>query len=462
MLLEEGQYEELCLDGQESICAARQNKLDAIFTLAQFFLSFVSLPVGVLVDTAPKPVYFAIAGILEIAGLLLFAVSESSTNKEEESSFATNTTRDYFLPAYSLLAVGGCLTMLGAFPASFLLPKYQAYFLASTACLFDGSSILFWAFYQLHHYFGYNRQQIFTGWVGVAVVVYSSLIICWRHLETNDWQKVIAKEKEISSEAETEEESRRLVNGDFNNVEGNKEEETTNNNDRYLRSIQQRNLHSLGVWEQLQTWEFGLVVLFASCQMIRCNFFIMTVDGFLSSIGDNDQSYANLFGWILPCGIVFVPFIERTITSWGILKTLHFTNGLGFLFGVLLWVPLLHVQLPNFGIFTCFRAYLYATLNSFIALTFGVKTTGRIIGFVFTTAAVVTLLQYPLSVWTNRVGNFLPANMLLVLVLGVVPVFASLGYERYYLQKNSDKNSKNKDGTNLLHQNKIKYGTTDP
>ena len=127
MLLEEGQYEELCYqDGanesfSSSTCADRMNRLNAIFTLAQFFLSFASLPIGFLLDIAPKPFHFAIAGILEMTGLVLFSISDSDSD------------RDYFLLGYSLLAVGGCMTMLGAFPASFLLAKYQAGILVSLA-----------------------------------------------------------------------------------------------------------------------------------------------------------------------------------------------------------------------------------------------------------------------------------------------------------------------------------------
>ena len=72
-------------------------------------------------------------------------------------------------------------------------------------------------------------------------------------------------------------------------------------------------------------------------------------------------------------------------------------------FGTLLLVPNLKVQAVNFGIFTGFRAFIYATLNTLIALTFGVATMGRMMGCVFTTAAVVSLLQYPLAAqWTQN------------------------------------------------------------
>ena len=56
---------------------------------------------------------------------------------------------------------------------------------------------------------------------------------------------------------------------------------------------------------------------------------------------------------------------------------------------------------------------------------------GRIVGFVFTTGAVVTLVQYPLSVWTNvdQNGNFFPVNVVMVLLCSLT-IFAIFWYER--------------------------------
>ena len=134
MLLEEGQY-----DGETT--AVQLQKLNIIFTVAQFLLSFASLPVGLFLDLIPKPLYFGVAGLCEITGLILFALSDSSTSRtarsmsasaEQESYQAQDHDHDHFLLGYSLLAVGGCMTLLGAYPASFLLPHYQAGILVRT------------------------------------------------------------------------------------------------------------------------------------------------------------------------------------------------------------------------------------------------------------------------------------------------------------------------------------------
>ena len=79
LLLEEGQYGELCSDRSLSSssspeevvgrtpCAEQSDRLDAMFTVAQFALSFSSLPVGFALDSLPKSAHFAAAGIVESA-----------------------------------------------------------------------------------------------------------------------------------------------------------------------------------------------------------------------------------------------------------------------------------------------------------------------------------------------------------------------------------------------------------
>ena len=137
MLLEEDQY-------NYETTAVQLQKLNIIFTVAQFLLSFASLPIGLLLDLVPKPLYFGVAGLCEITGLILFALSDSSTTSsttrstsasEQESNQAQD--HDHFLLGYSLLAVGGCMTLLGAYPASFLLPHYQAGILVRTLRCID-------------------------------------------------------------------------------------------------------------------------------------------------------------------------------------------------------------------------------------------------------------------------------------------------------------------------------------
>jgi hypothetical protein len=75
---------------------------------------------------------------------------------------------------------------------------------------------------------------------------------------------------------------------------------------------------------------------------------------------------------------------------------LHATNLLGVLYGTLVLINSLPVQLGTFLAFTGYRAFLYSVMSTFNAHIFGLRTLGRITGFVFTSSAVFQLLQYPL------------------------------------------------------------------
>mmetsp|Transcript_7794 Transcript_7794/g.21044 ORF Transcript_7794/g.21044 Transcript_7794/m.21044 type:complete len:113 (-) Transcript_7794:865-1203(-) len=62
-------------------------------------------------------------------------------------------------------------------------------------------------------------------------------------------------------------------------------------------------------------------------------------------------------------------------------------------------------------------------------MSFGVETMGRVLGCAYTIAAVFSLLEYPLAVWTKSYagGDYLYANVLVVL-LGAVPMYCVYSY----------------------------------
>jgi len=148
----------------------------------------------------------------------------------------------------------------------------------------------------------------------------------------------------------------------------------------HIKRIHTQRLHERNVLQQLTSYEFTVIVIFASIHVLQCNLYIETVNEYLASIGDHDGTYANIFSFVLPGGIIFIPLIDATIQKVGAVNTLALTNCLSLIFGAVLLVPNLAVQTVNFGMFACFRAYLYSTLNTYIADTFGVSTMGQIIG----------------------------------------------------------------------------------
>lgn len=341
MLLREGVYSSSVTEGmdgngnnidsqaQQQVPDEQQiQRLNAIFTVAQFLLSFASLPVGFLVDHAPKFLYFGCTATLEVAGLVLFAY-------------------DHFMIGYALMALGGCMTMLGSFPASFLLPGQQAGLLAAISCLFDASSIVFFLFHRLGLEYPVvcSRRHLFLAWSFVALVLYAALAACWSILEQKDWKAILEQE---ASKVEEDDAKDVLVSTQNNSTEDGQSPAEKKNSNNYTTR-----LHQQPVARQLYTFEFALVLIFASVHMLRCNFYIMTVDDFLWKLGDIDSTFANLFSIVLPSGIVYVPLIEAAIDKLGIIPTMYFTNGLGVVFGAILILSKnLAVQAFDFVLFT--------------------------------------------------------------------------------------------------------------
>eukprot|EP00977_Amphora_coffeiformis_P008584 scaffold1953_cov176-Amphora_coffeaeformis.AAC.2 len=336
ILIREGQFRSTCADASSNDpCTNQLVEFNFIFTIAQFCLNLASLPVGFFLDHASKTLHFTLAGLLTAA------------------------------------------------------------ILAASSCLFDASSLIFAVFNPLNNNYPdlFSRKNLFMGYSFVALALYGSMIFCWWQLERHDWKAVVdaeaAEAKENDDESDDEDNNKkpdRTPSG---------KEGTTSMIQKYLLRVKKTGLHEMPLEKQIRTFDFCLVLLFVSFHMLRTNFLIESVNEVVATYGDDDGFYAKVFGFVLPAGVAFIPFIEYTISKYGVVASLDVTNVLGVVWGAILLIPCLPLQAFNFFIFTGFRAYLYSTLSNFIAMTFGVATMGRVIGFSFTTSAIFTLLQYP-------------------------------------------------------------------
>lgn len=413
---------------------------NAIFTVAQFLLNFVSFPVGILLDTTRKPLFFTLAGIFQFLGFVLFAVSDSKPS----SSITMFHHRDYFILSYGLMALGGSMAIIGAFPASFLVRpiRYQALLLAANSCLFDASSVIFYVVYRLNLAFPYvfSRKRVFLGLAVLAFLIYTVLVICWILLEKKDWKTVCDREiDEINSEKEDND-----AEDAHNSIHVDRDQNKTETSITTLHAkrIRDQKLHEISVYRQLASFEFTFIVIFSSIHVLQTNLYIETVNEYLASIGDINGTYAGIFSYLLPCGVVFIPLIDYTIQRVGAVNTLNLTNVLSMAFGSVLLLPNLVVQVMNFGLFTCFRAYLYSTINTYTAETFGVNTLGRIIGCIYTSSSIITLLQYPAaSIAEGYFNDDFWVVYLSMLVFCLVPVVIAVWYCRIILKAGSVKDN---------------------
>ena len=369
-----GQFFNLC-DSSTSTnvtkfpCQPQLQRLNLIYTLGTFTLSLSSLPGGWFLDTYGVRSTIFVSGVLEITGLVLFGIADSVS-------------LDTFIPGAILMSIGGFLIMVSAFPVSFIFPKSQTIILAAVSCLFDASSLTFQLFEQLTKFV--SRKNLFVGYAAIACLVYSGLLVLWgwapsQH-ESNNEHELDPNTSLVQNEAQ-------LVGYD---------DDDDDNNDDEAEGETEPTLWSLPLSEQLKSFEFLFIVIFASVQQLRANTYIGLNDQVLARMGDTHGHYIDIFGYALPAGLFFIPLIDIVVNMLGLVGALHTTNVLGIVYGGLVLVQCLPVQIVTFVAFTGYRAFLYSVMSTFNANVFGLQTLGRITGFVFSSSAVFQLLQYPI------------------------------------------------------------------
>ncbi|ETI48134.1 hypothetical protein F443_07764, partial [Phytophthora nicotianae P1569] len=390
LLQEEGQYHELCADPSEPTCVAQENRLNLIFAVASVAMNAGALPVGLFLDRVGPRVTIVVAAIIEVSGLSMLAIADSQTF-------------DVFVPAYVLIAFGGCITMMASFPASFLIMRYQTAILAAISCLFDGSSVMFLVLYAAHEQFGWTRRQLLLGLAVMSAGVYLLLIFLWGLNEKSLRPKRkpgVNNNGVIVSTPQHEQ----LLNGQASDSAYGSVEVPQNTPTRIPSTPTMGKeddaafrLVDIDLRKQMKSLEFAYIVVYAAVQVLRATIYIGTANKLLENYGDREHGYlyTKIFSFILPMGFLFVPSIDYLVETRGLSKALLFTNVLGVLYNVIELVPVLPLQCLAFFLFTAFRAFLYAIISAFTAKTFGLKNMGSLMGIIFSIGSVISLAEYP-------------------------------------------------------------------
>ncbi|CEG41326.1 Major facilitator superfamily domain, general substrate transporter [Plasmopara halstedii] len=392
LLKKEGQYHERCTNPSEPACVEQENRLNLIFAVAAVTVNVGALPVGIFMDRTGPQATVITAAIIEVAGIILLAFAESQTF-------------DVFVLAYSLIAFGGCITMMSSYPASFLIMRYQTAILAAISCLFDGSSVIFLVLYAVHERFGWTRRELLLGLAVVSTLVYLLLIILWglneKNLRSKQNSSVKSDEVEVTTHRKEPMADRQANNIKYDSV---KMQKTTSESIPLIsKPLKQDNAAfchvDIDLLKQMKTFEFLFIVAYAAVQMLRATVYIGTTNKLLENYGDREHNYlyTKIFSFILPMGFIFVPFIDYLVEKRGLSKALQFTNALGVLYNVVELAPILPLQCIAFLLFTAFRAFLYAIISAFTAKTFGLKNMGSLIGIIFSVGSVSSLLLNVLS-----------------------------------------------------------------
>ncbi|OQS03397.1 hypothetical protein THRCLA_21176 [Thraustotheca clavata] len=390
ILQEEGQYQELCKNSTTR-CSKQDTQLNLIYSVAAFLSAMISFPVGILLDQIGTKTTMLCAGLLQTSGFLLLGLADSKTF-------------DVLVIAYSVLAVGGGMTLMGSFASSFLIPRYQTAILAGVSCAFDGSSVVMLGLYSIHETFELTRRTIFIVYAMLCFALYGSLVFLW-HIN----EKLLDVDHNTSGEEEP------LL--PIKSVE--KKDKKVTSRQATLK-------------KHILSYEFIYLLFFTSIHLFRSNFYIGTTNSVLEIYGDakHNYFYTKVFGFILPLGFVFVPSINYVVEVLGMPFAMYFTSFLGLLYNSLALISILPVQIISFITFTGFRAYLYTVVTAFAAKVFGLQYMGTLVGAIYTTGSIFSLLQIPAVAYANNLRDY---NAVYIGTLGLSVILLPL--TEYFRQR---------------------------
>ncbi|EQC36707.1 hypothetical protein SDRG_06143 [Saprolegnia diclina VS20] len=399
LLQEENQYAERCtpetINPTTGRCADQDAKLSLIYGVAQFTLTFSSLPSGIALDKVGPMWMSLVAGVLSTTGFVLMALSDSVEF-------------DAFVYGYVLIAIAGSATLLTSLRAGFVILQWQTAIFAGINCLFDASAVMPSLLHTMQSSLTVSRQSLLLVYAILTAAVYMLLVGLW-WLHGRHTTAAIDEEAPVQADAPS--------------------------SLQYEAMDETVPLTAAPLQTQLKSFEFRYLLLFAAVHNLQSSFYFGTVNRTLVNYNDVDEVYIKAFGWILPAGFVFIPVIDTLVDRFGLPVSMLSTTLLSIGYHVLAMIHSLPLQVVTFVLFTAFRALFYANVATCGATTFGHANMGKILGTVYSSSAIVALLEIPAatSANTSETGWNVLYAVSLGLAVALVPVI--LVYRRRFYAK---------------------------
>lgn len=385
---------------QEYSQGEQEEKFDFIMTVASFFTAGSGIIIGVFLDKFGPRITSAVSGALTIGGCFVFGLQLELT------------------VGYALFAVGGMGILISSFRAAYLFPEQQSLVIGSISCLFDSSSVVFVIFDLLYQSFGVGLKWLCFGYAGLTVVLQVTVWALWTMNPEYDRLAKVDKEDLRPDPARTVSADR--VGDEAAPLLRKREPsaELTMEISRAKPAAAAAALVAdLPFSKQIRSPEFGFIYIFCCVLMFRSNVFLGTAGNFLLSLGDaaHHDLYSTFLASIIPLGFIFVPLISYFLDRKGFAYSAYGVVLIGVVYGALSIVPMLEVQLATAFMFTFYRAALFSFVAAFNAKIFGAASVGRVTGILYTSTAVLIVLQYPATAVTVHYfdDNYMPLHALL-------------------------------------------------
>ena len=456
-----------------SKCTNQDLKLNMMFTVGAALTNVSALIIGSTLDNyGPRACGLIGAAFLFLASIVFIYAK----------SIIHHSLFDPYLVGYALMALGGPFAYISSFQLSNAFPEKSGLILALLTGAFDTSSAVFLVYKKLYlshpsfftletFYKIYFAVPIFITIVQLFIMPSESYLTPPPELIPNPTEEqralsmAAAQEEHIHSgidSANNEEEDsvyaplmqrRRSSLGDaYKSIYIEEELEDAARSQTELSSSIFGILHGRTAAEQFRTYWFVLIVLFASIQMLRLNYFVATVNSqytYLLHSSTNANALNKIFDIALPLGGVFgIPFVGIFLDSFPTYIVMIALLAVSLLLGILGIIENSFLAgVINVLIFVSYRPFFYTSISDYCAKVFGFVTFGTVYGSIMTIAGIFNLLQSVLDKLTHTKFemNPIPLNILLLgftVVIGTVTcIYIVVQTKRYALERlrgNSD------------------------
>jgi hypothetical protein len=399
ILINAGVYGNLCDSSQANSkgCDSQNLKLDLMFTIATSFVNIIGMMLGAFLDrTGPNKAATA-GSILTFIGSLLFG-------------FSYQYDFDAYIPAYSIIAVGGMLLYISLFNLMNLYPDNEGFVLSVMVALFEASAVVYYIFQLFYDNLNitiFNLFLFYGLWCGVIGL--ASFFIL---------PSIPIPISEESNQLGAVEESAPLINQQNSSITP-------------FRSVGQQyvgEISARALIAEIKERGRDTAVLwqFAPVYMLTSYFYFSTTNEQLLWLTDSEShsstkadQMTQVFAIMVPSiGFIMSPIAGRICDRYGLDICALLMTVLQILFGICSVIKNVQLQFVTFVSVISFRCMYMVIVSRFITLRYSVKSFGRMYGMTSTVSGLVSLLGYFFNylVKEHFDGSYLAINVILLAI----------------------------------------------
>jgi LAT3 family solute carrier family 43 protein 3 len=321
-------------DGREETCElSQQSSIAFVYMTTTTVFIFSSLPGGIFLDRYGPMASSLISGALISSG---FALVASGMER-------------LITVGFGLVGAGSSLAYSTSFKSASLFPQaVRTWIITAINSFFDTAALFALASQRVASSlaaqgYGGEHKLMYDSLATLAAAHFSAWALAWHHIRS---------ESHLTSSAAI---------GDADGRRGMAATPQAAVMDNRLLVAPEKYwpLSLRPFRSQLRSPQIWLLAAWAAVLQVRASYFLASINGRLSQLGDESGAYMRTLLWISPLSIALGPAFALVIERHGFLRVMYAVTALSAAFIGSLLVPYLPAQLVTFLLYTVVRAGMY-------------------------------------------------------------------------------------------------------